>query len=116
MHVLEKSIRTYLSEQLQRVVNPVRSRVFFQILKHMHFESEEQRTVWVRDTYLIESTDRCYENDGIRVVEVGYPCMPLTTRSSDVEKMPGNTLAVEVNVKRVLRNTHGLDTGVENVI
>jgi len=42
--------------------------------------------------------------------------MPLAASTTNVEQVPGDRLAMEINVEYVLRYTHGLDTGMEDVI
>jgi hypothetical protein len=42
--------------------------------------------------------------------------MPLAPGAADVEQMPGDRPAMEVHVEYMLRDSHGLDAGMEDVV
>jgi hypothetical protein len=67
-------------------------------------------------SYLIKCADWRYKDDSVRVVEIWNPGMPLATRASNVVQMPSHTFAVEVHIKGMFRDAHGLDAGMEDVV
>ena len=43
MRLLQQLIRTYRRKQLQRIINPVRTRVFFQVMKSTEEEKKHHQ-------------------------------------------------------------------------
>ena len=74
---------------------------------------------WIRkrkhrrvETYLVKGTNGSNKNDCIGIIEIWYPGMPLPTSAPNIVEMPGDHLSVDIYVENVLRDTHGLDSGM----
>ena len=67
-------------------------------------------------SYLIECAHWRYKDDSVRIVEIWNPGMPLATRASNIIQMPSHTFAVEVHIKGMFRDAHGLNAGMEDIV
>lgn len=81
---------------MERVVYPIRARVFFEVL--------------------VEGADGGDEDDGVDVVEVGDPGVALAASAADVVETPEDVLAGEIDVEGVLDDAHGLDACAEDIV
>lgn len=65
MRVLQQLVRAYLREQLQGVIYPVCSRIFFEVLYKKISTAQWEDS---HRAYLIERADRSHEDDGSSVL------------------------------------------------
>ena len=65
---------------------------------------------------LIKRANGCDEYDGVGIIKVRDPRVPLSTSTSDVVEMPRNGFPMNCHVKNVLCYTHSLYSSVEDVI
>ena len=66
--------------------------------------------------YLIERADGRNKDDGIGIVKIRNPGMTLSTSTTDVKQMPRHCFPVNIEVKHMLRYSHGLNASMENVV
>jgi hypothetical protein len=70
MGLLQQRVRADLGEELERIVYPVGSWVFFEVLRVLICQYAKQNVNSEAEADLIESTDRCDEDDRIGSVKV----------------------------------------------
>lgn len=85
MYVLQQFVPTYLREELNGVLDPIRQRILFQVLKETVRDHQSEET---QPTHLIVGTDGSDINDGVGIVKERCPTMPLPTRATDVIHPP----------------------------